>query len=249
MTLHRLIIFLIFICLSLFLFGKQFDVVSKARFFEIYPIKKVQVNGEFRHILEKEVMDLLTPWVDLSLFTVDTFYLKSLIEQHEWVDYVQVDRVWPDELHFQIYEHEPIAIINETGLVSRRGKFFQPESQLDQWQKLPQLSGPEHQINDILEMYRQCSRILQLMTSQAVLTHLTLDAYNGWILKVNDIWFVRVDRDQPLAKLKRLADRVQQGAIVLEDIESVDLRYPHGVAVKWHESVADRAALASRAYH
>ena len=222
-----------------------------------YPVETVRIQSGFKQVSQSDISELVAPFIQSSLVTTDTEQIRAVIERNEWVDWVRVNRQWPNALHIEVYEHEPIASYNQSSsnnqnsLVSRRGKRFSPAVLPTDWQSLPRLSGPDDQLDSVLDMYRRIARIIQPMLlkesgnfdddgrSGLSITQLTLNDYQGWMLELEGQTQIRVDRDNSIVKLKRLVDYHQLGQVPLQDIEAIDLRYPHGLAVQWRESSND----------
>ncbi len=66
---------------------------------------------------------------EMNMLTIDAAAVKSRLQQHPWVEYANVRRIWPDRLEVSIQEHRPLALVaidGEKGFryLSRKGENF-----------------------------------------------------------------------------------------------------------------------------
>lgn len=201
------------------------------------PIRAVKVEGAFRHLDESELQRAVSTRIAGGFFGVDIDAIRTAVSERPWVDAVQVRRMWPDRLHIQITEHEPMARWGSDGLVDVNGVWFGAEQE-PFTRKLPELLGPKGFERQLAQRYRQLSERLQpagLRPARLVVTErrawrMTLD--NGIELRLG-----RGDVDALLGRFARVYPRALAESATR--IAAVDLRYTNGFAVRWKQPPAE----------
>ena len=132
-----------------------------------------------------------------------------------------------------VCERRPVAVWNETVLISDGGEPFKALKQYD-LTGLPHLNGPQQRLEEVMGFYHSMGKMLsrvdlsiRRMDVNARLTaRLTLD---------NDMQLV-VDREHYTTKLRRFV-RLYRGVLSTDSrqVTRVDLRYADGMAVTWGE--------------
>ena len=157
--------------------------------------------------------------------------MRGLLEQTPWVRRAAVRRQWPDHLLVQIEEQVPIARWQDHRLVNRYGELFQGDSDA----VLPELAGPPGAERQVAARYTTFSALLAPLGSE--LAQLVLSPRYAWQLKLASGITLELGRDRPRepvdARLERFVTAYPQVVAALgHPIEHVDLRYPHGFAVR-----------------
>lgn len=198
---------------------------------DVLPIKHVAVYSSFLHLDQKELETTISPFVDTGLFSVNTKSLRNRLLHHPWVQRAHIDRVWPDTIKIAVTEHEPVAQWNGRGLVNRDGEFFQPPNDVVK-PNLPLFKAPENQVKHVLQVYEKTSRIVKQLDLS--ISEVELSASHAWTMRLSNGMTLLLGQQQPVAQVKRLQKVYHR--IVGDhagEIEQVDLRYPHGMAVRW----------------
>jgi cell division protein FtsQ len=202
-------------------------IVAKDR----WPIRWLEVNGNFQRVSAEQLRSALTPLVSSSFFTIDLHDLRDAADRISWVSQVQVQKRWPDAIVVEVDEYVPFAHWNRGKLISSRGEAFAvPEA--DEIQGLPWLSGPDNQLIEVLAHWTDFND--QLAPAGLVIQRLKLDRRGAWSMVLDNGTSVHLGRDAAHERLQRLMNswdallHNQAGAP-----NEVDLRYTNGFAVNW----------------
>lgn len=214
-------------------------VVIQPRLSAFFAIENIQVAGKLEFASSLAIQDVIQDHIqDTALYEIDVERLQADLIAVPWVESAQIKRVWPHELHLTLEETVPIAVWNETQILSNRGDLFEPQN-VDAHSNLPNLLGTTSQVDLITDMYRQSSKVLR----QASLKLVELEYQDGlvWQLRVEDntraeLQFTLVlDGEKSVSRLYRFIEHYPSLSRMEERPERIDLRYPTGMAVSWHE--------------
>jgi cell division protein FtsQ len=201
------------------------------------PIKYVRIEGVFQYLSKQEVQMALQSLVKAGFFDVDMQEIHSVIAAMPWVDTVTVKRIWPDTIDIKVHEKKPYARWGEKSLITEEGVIFTPRN-LDQFESVARVSGPETQQVKVLEIMKGVKTALadQSMT----LAEFSVNDRGAWKMKLVTGLEILLGRNEQLKKLQRFLKTLtvlKQEQI--EQIAIVDLRYPNGYAVSWKDGVAE----------
>lgn len=198
------------------------------------PIKRVQVEGKFRYLSQKDVYDALGNLASGGFFNVDVRAVKRAAESLPWVDQASVRRVWPHTLRVEITEQIPLARWNNDKLVNVHGVLFQPalKSLPD---NLPMFSGPAGTEKKVAEQFQYLSK--QLASVGLAIRGLRLTDRRAWDLRLqNNVALVlgKTASDERMERFIAVYPRVLKEKV--SQVQSVDMRYTNGFAVRWKDS-------------
>ncbi|MDI9819217.1 MULTISPECIES: cell division protein FtsQ/DivIB [unclassified Legionella] len=194
-----------------------------------FPINKVKITASYRHISHQELESVLIKYLNASFFSLAAGKLYTELASLEWVSQAQVERVWPDTLKISLIEKRPVATWNNA-LVTKDGELFNEGGTLDS--SLPHLRGPVNQQKEVLQVYKKMSKILSIYGLHVA--SLEWRENQAWELTLANGVILRLGKRDLETRITRFckaypavfAERSQQ-------LASVDLRYPRGMAVQW----------------
>lgn len=195
-----------------------------------FPINTIKISAHYQHIPRKQLEGLLEKYSNRSFFFLSTHRLAKELKSLDWTETVSVKRIWPDTLEITLVEKIPVALWNEA-MLSEKGEIFNAERmEIDNY--LPQLKGDSKQALQVLHVYQKMSKILMSYGLEA--RALEWRKNEAWELTLSDGVTLRLGKRDYLARMKRFCKAypvISNGRS--EQLASVDLRYPRGMAIEW----------------
>jgi len=195
------------------------------------PLKRVRIDGTYAHMDRAELQRAVAGVATGGFFTVDVEKVWAAAKSLPWVQEASVRRVWPDEIWIRVTERVPVARWGSDGLVTAEGQVFRPAPSTIPG-GLNRLVAADASAPELVRVYREAApRIAKLGTT---LVELRLDARGAWWLSLGDGLAVALGNEAFDERLERFL-RLYPGLVARPEgkLVSVDLRYPHGLAVRW----------------
>ena len=208
---------------------------------ERFPLTKLRVASDARHVDDVELQKVLSPYARQGFFAVRLDDAQAALAKLPWVEEAEVSKKWPDVLEVQIREHRPLALWDETLLLSERGRLYPRSAMGNALPKgLPQLGGDARRVAEVLAFYNQ-SREMFAPLGLGV-RELRQDARGSWSLRLSDGAQAIVGRHDAESRVRRFAELLPK-LIAPEGraLQRADLRYANGFALKWSEAASPTA--------
>ena len=213
--------------------------ISLQSFFDLRVVKVQGVNGApLRYVDAATVRSAALPRMRGNFFTADLGAVRAAFETVPWVQRASVRREWPNKLIVSVDEYEVLGTWGEQDdrLLSVDGYLF--TANIDEAEsdgRLPQLAGPDNSAHEVAE--RLIDLRVWLAPVKLVPRTLTLSKRYAWTAKLNNGVTLKLGRVQDREALKRRIDRFvlaypRLSAQLAGRIESVDMRYPNGLAYR-----------------
>jgi cell division protein FtsQ len=214
---------------------------------------EIMDQAELRHVNHLTLRSGTLGKIKGNFFTSNLDTVRLAFESVPWVRRATVRREWPNQLIVALEEHEVLGTWGEDGrLLSAKGDLFTAnlaEAEDDHF--LPELSGPDGSEKEVLRRFadlRSWFAPLKLEPQALALS----DRY-AWTVKLDNGMSVALGREQTKTTLKERVDRLTgiypQLASRLTDIDTIDMRYPNGLALSAHglaiSDVPKKPALAA----
>lgn len=207
----------------------------------MFTLKIIHVEGvdekQLRHVNPSTVRTTALPRIKGNFFTTDLNSVRHAFETVPWVRKASVRREWPDKLIVTVEEHEALGTWGEEGrLLSTKGDVFTANlAEAEEDGELAAFAGPEGSEKDVLARYRELSEWFKPagVTPKSV----QLSSRYAWTVKLNNGVTVELGSEQSKTPFKERVDRLvrvypELMARLQDRIESVDMRYPNGLALK-----------------
>jgi cell division protein FtsQ len=197
-----------------------------------FPVEKIKIVANYEHITPKALQGVVSSYVQNGFFDLDMIGLQHKLRQMPWVYAVSVQRKWPNTIEINVVEQDAKARWKDISLLNSYGQLFYPDNGVLP-SNLPILFGPDTEAQRIFQDYQIMQKTLtdlkfKILRLDLVVPnswHITFD--NGLNLYLNDESYL--EQLQNFVKVYPKIARTKPNG----KIRVVDLRYSHGMAVKW----------------
>lgn len=234
-TITRAMLGVLTLCLLL----ATYKWVSLQPFFDLRVVKVQGVNGvSLRYVDAATVRSAALPRIRGNFFTADLGAVRTAFETVPWVQRASVRREWPNKLIVSVDEYQVLGTWGEQDdrLLSLDGYLFTANlAEAEAEGQLPQLDGPDQSAHEVA----QCMLDLREWLAPVKLAprSLTLSKRYAWTARLSNGVTLKLGRVQDRIALKSRIDRFvmaypRLAAQMPGRIESVDMRYPNGLAYR-----------------
>jgi cell division protein FtsQ len=195
-----------------------------------FPLTTVEITGDLDHIDRKALEQRLLPAAAGGFFSVDVAAVAHAARDEPWVKQALVRRVWPDKLVVEIIGYTAIARWGDDSLLADSGEVFHSDGAAPD--DLPQLAAPPGAAPR--RVFADYQRFSALLDGLPPLRAARQEARGAWQLELANGLTIMAGRKDVAERLKRFAAVYKSRlAGVAPPIESVDLRYSDGFAVRF----------------
>jgi cell division protein FtsQ len=205
-----------------------------------FPVSSVRIENRLQRLDPQAVRQAVLPHVSQGFLRIDVDRIRSELEALPWVAEASVRRSWPDALLVRIREQQAAARWSHGGLLNPQGELFRAATEQEQWQQLALLRGPRETEKVLMKEYQAIQGMLTPLGLR--ISHLTMNERRAWSLNLDNGLQLRLGRHDTHVRLLRFV-RVYGNVLQprLQAIDSIDLRYTNGFAVRWREGAAAAA--------
>ncbi len=212
--------------------------VSQRPMFTLRTVTVESMYGlNLRHVNKLTLRAGVVGRIKGNFFTANLEQVRLAFESVPWVRKATVRREWPDQLIVEVDEHQVLGTWGEDGrLLSVRGDVFTANlAEADEDRVLPQLEGPPGSEKEVYARFEE----LQAWFAPLGLApgKLRLSSRYAWTVELDNGMSVALGREPDKTTLKKRVDRLvniypQLAALLPDGIDSVDMRYPNGLALR-----------------
>lgn len=205
------------------------------QYHEVFPVKNITVIDKAAHIDPDKVKSIVMASVSEGFLRINMRQLQSQLMSLPWVKDVAITRAWPNQLVIDFTEYQPIAAWDKTALISLEGIIFSPDKYAGIPNNLPMLNGPQAEEKNIIENYK----LMQHILTPLHLRIKELDVSNrlAWVVVLDNGMRVDLGEQYPIPRLKTFVNIYPQVfANATKKTDYVDMRYDHGMAVRWEKN-------------
>ncbi|MBC3861105.1 cell division protein FtsQ/DivIB [Undibacterium jejuense] len=214
--------------------------------FTLHSIRVVGATSQsLRHVDAVTIRNAAVPKIRGNFFTANLDAVRGAFESVPWVRKASVQREWPNKLTVTLDEHVALGTWGGDGrLISVAGDVFTANlAEAEDDTDLIALNGPDGSEKEVLSQYLALKEWFGKIN--LVPESVTYSNRYAWSLKLNNGMQVELGRLQDGATLKMRVDKLlmiypQLIASAQDSIESIDMRYPNGLAMKYAHSVGSK---------
>lgn len=202
-----------------------------------FNLSAIRVGGELTHNNAVTLRANVAPKLVGNFLTVDLDSARAAFESVPWVRRAVVQREFPNRLKVVLLEHKAVAYWGpeeDSRLVNNYGEVFEANPGDVENEELPWLIGPKGQAPQVLQAYHEMLPLFEEM--DAVLEQLQLNDLGSWRARLDSGAVIELghgSRAEVQARARRFVDTVTQVSSRFgRDVESADLRYVSGYALK-----------------
>lgn len=197
---------------------------------QYFPIHVLKIKAPYQYLSRDNIQEMIAPYMNQSFLTLSNEKIQEDFKKNPWVEKINVKKIWPDRVIVQIMERFPVAFWDNM-LLSDKGVLFKPEK-MDFFSEIPRFQGPPHQQKEVLHIFKKLSKLL--LANDLFIKELRLRDNQSWELTLSNGVIIKLGKKDIEARLKRFCEVYPKWfATSFERVSSVDLRYPHGIAVSW----------------
>jgi cell division protein FtsQ len=226
-------------------------VITRAAF----AVQHVQIKGDVAHQDSTAIYNQINSIVEGNFFSQNLHALRNSIEDLPWVRGASVHRVFPDTVLVRIEEHQAAALWgsgktsarNADRLLNTQGEIFSLDSaetsalvnaQAQSLSPMPRLLGNDAASVQVLEVYQALKPLLTMHDFSV--QELELSGQGLWRLHLSTGAKLELGRGNASALMARVNGFLNTWAEVAKRyglkgshaLQSADLRYPNGYAIR-----------------
>ena len=203
----------------------------------LFNLSAIEVQGDLTHNNAVTLRANVAPRLAGNFLTVDLGRTRAAFEAVPWVRRAVVQRDFPGRLKVVLQEHKAVAYWGSEGdsrLVNIVGEVFEANQDDVDAEDLPLLNGPPGQAARVLQVYQMLSPMFEEIG--AGLEQLKLTGQGSWRARLDSGAAIELghgSQDEVQARARRfIATLTQVASRYGRDLESADLRYGNGYAIK-----------------
>jgi cell division protein FtsQ len=203
----------------------------------MFELTAIEVQGEHQHNNAATLRAHVAPALAGNFFMMDLARARAAFESVPWVRRAVVRREFPNRLKVSLQEHKPVAFWGaegETRLVNNFGEVFEVNQGDVESEDLPVLNGPAGQASLVLLTYQALLPLFGQL--DAVMEKLELTSQASWRARLDSGAVIDMGHgstDEITARTQRFITTLGQvSSRYGRDLESADLRYSTGYAIK-----------------
>jgi len=205
-----------------------------------FALRGITVYGDVEHNNEVTLRANVVTKFTGNFFTADLGRVRSAFESVPWVRMASVQREFPNRLRVTLQEHKPVAYWGDDGeqrMVNSYGEVFEANAADLDDDKMPRLSGPDSQSQQVLAMYLALEPAFKALSLGV--DSLVLSDRGSWRAKLAHGAVIELGRgsvDDVMVRVQRVSQTLAQVTQKLgrkaSAIESADLRHDNGYAIR-----------------
>ena len=195
------------------------------------PIDSINISGDLKRVSIKAIENNTNNVLNKGFLSFNASVVKKKIESLDWVQSVEIIRVWPNKIDIRIMEESLLGVWNNDLILNSSGKLYVVDKRSVP-ENIPQLNGPKGSEREVMNLF---IKIDTLLTGRGLyLEAITLDARGSWSFTVKRNIEINLGKTEINQKLERFFLALDQSLLAkINKVSYIDLRYSEGLAVAW----------------
>ena len=214
-----------------------------------FPLKHISIQGDLQNAQPGQIRSAIAQVAATNILRIDVVKAAEAVQSVPWIEEATIRREWPDTLVVYVNERVIQSRWNDELWLDHLGTPVRLP--VDTGRDLPHLKGPTNSAQEILAQYRTWQ---SSFSKQGLdITTLEMSGRNSWKIEflrasnatdersasgdadvvANDIEVV-LGSINPQLQVERFLWLYREVLSPVDEwIESVDMRYPNGISVRW----------------
>ncbi len=224
---------------------------------------QITIKDGFESRGAETIREVALSELDGNFFSANLGKLKDQVTQIPWISSVSVHRQWPSTLVIVVSPINPVVRWNDRKWINYTGEVLDipPFVEAHEIARLPALSGAPGEEQKLFESYLDWSERFAVWGLNLI--SLTADDVHVWHLELSPSVLSRarteagsaskpsrppprmvVNQQNAVERISRFVASLDRGLIdQFEQIESIDLRYTNGFAIRWKGEEGETLAM------
>ena len=195
------------------------------------PIELIDISGGLKRVSIKSIDSHTNNLLNKGFLSFSASEVKKKIELLDWVQSVEIVRVWPNKIDIRIIEESLLGIWNDDLILNSSGKLYVVD-QRSIPRNIPRLNGPQGSERDVMNLFMKLDNLL--IGRGLYLEALTLDSRGSWSFIIKPKIEIKLGKTEINQKLERFFLALDQSLLAkINKVSYIDLRYSEGLAVVW----------------
>ena len=195
------------------------------------PIDSINVSGDLKRVSTKSIENNTKNLLTKGFLSFNASEIKKKLETLDWVQSVEIVRIWPNKIDIRIMEETLVGIWNNDLILNSSGKLYVVD-QRSIPENIPQLNGPKGSERDVMTLFIKIDSLL--IGRGLYLEAITLDARGSWSFTIKPKIEIKLGKTEINQKLERFFLALDQSLLAkIHKVSYIDLRYSEGLAVSW----------------
>jgi cell division protein FtsQ len=199
----------------------------------VFPVRNVVVQCDPMIVDQATLRKLILPLVKGGFFVTSVVEIRDILQEFPEISAVKVRRIWPDGIMIRLVLEDAVAQWNEHGFLNQYGEVFSCRASVFSVSNLPRFLGYEDVSLKMLDYYRQMNSLLE--TLGVKINVVALNSGRSWHIQLNNDMILKLGQENILDRLQRFVRVYPKVFRSSRRVKEVDLRYAHGMAVKWSD--------------
>ena len=194
-----------------------------------FPLTQFKVTTDADYVKPVLFRQVVEGDTHAGFFSFDIRALKRKLEKNQWVRAVSIRKVFPHTLSVDIKERRPVAYWNDNGMVDEQHQIFYPQHM--PMLSLPRFRGDKERLMIIQQRYSELNPLFAKLNVS--INQLSYSMTGGWVLQLSNGIELHCGNKDVGFRCQRFITAYPQLKQANKHMQSVDLRYPSGFAVRW----------------